>query len=102
MISDIVLLTELPDPIRESINAYVGCLAGARLTDDYLEKVKAAGFQQLRGINETIFSLDLVMSEPEPAALATWQQMPPEQQEQLAQSIHSIAVSARKLFGRNL
>lgn len=102
MISDIVLLTELPESIRESIDAYVGCLAGALLKDDYLEKIRAAGFQQVRVINETIFPLNLLVSEPEPSVLAAWQQMTPEQQGQLAQSIRSIMVSARKLSGRNL
>ncbi|MDZ7402387.1 MAG: arsenite methyltransferase [candidate division KSB1 bacterium] len=102
MISDIVLLTELPNPIRESIDAYVGCLAGALLKDDYLEKIRAAGFQQVRVIEDNIFPLNLLVSEPEPELLAAWQQMSLEQQRQIAQSIRSIMVSARKLSIGNL
>ncbi|MDZ7377071.1 MAG: arsenite methyltransferase [candidate division KSB1 bacterium] len=98
MISDIVLLAELPGPIRESIDAYTGCLAGALLKEDYLGKISAAGFQQVEVADETIFPLDLLVSEPEPSVLAAWQEMTPQQQQQLAQSIHSIKVSARKLY----
>lgn len=97
MISDIVLLAELPAPIKESIDAYVGCLAGALLKDDYLGKIAAAGFQQVEVVDETVFPLDLLVSEPDPSVLAAWQQMSSEQQQQLTQSIRSIKVSARKL-----
>ncbi len=97
MISDIVLLAELPEPIRESIDAYVGCLAGALLKDDYLGKIKAAGFENIEVVDETVFPLDLLVSEPEPSVLAAWQQMSRQQQLQLTQSIRSIKVSARKL-----
>jgi ubiquinone/menaquinone biosynthesis C-methylase UbiE len=36
MVSDIVLLKELPDFIRDSIAAYVGCISGAMRKEDYL------------------------------------------------------------------
>jgi len=36
MISDIVLLKELPDFIKNSAEAYVACVAGASLKDDYI------------------------------------------------------------------
>ena len=42
-VSDIVLLGELPESIREDINAYVGCIAGASLLTDYVRMVFDAG-----------------------------------------------------------
>jgi len=35
MISDMVLLKELPDFIKNSIEAYIGCLSGAIMRDEY-------------------------------------------------------------------
>ena len=52
MVSDIVLLKELPDPIRNSIEAYVGCVAGATTREQYLATVAAAGFQEIEIISE--------------------------------------------------
>jgi arsenite methyltransferase len=43
-ISDIALVQELPETIRDSVNAYVGCVAGAMLVEDYARTIEAAGF----------------------------------------------------------
>jgi SAM-dependent methyltransferase len=42
-ISDMVLLKPLPDALRQSVAALVGCLAGAPLLDDLQGMVRAAG-----------------------------------------------------------
>lgn len=47
-ISDIALLQELPPEVRESTEAYVGCLAGAVLVDEYRRIVEEAGFRDVR------------------------------------------------------
>ena len=46
-ISDIALLKELPEKVRESIEAYVGCVGGAMLIDDYKKAVEAAGLKDV-------------------------------------------------------
>ncbi len=38
MISDMVLLKELPDRVKSSVLAYVGCVAGADSKEDYLRQ----------------------------------------------------------------
>ena len=48
MVSDMVLTRELPEKVRSSIEAYVGCIAGASLKDDYLAMIKKAGFKDVR------------------------------------------------------
>jgi len=53
IVSDIVLLRDLPDAVRNSIEAYVGCVAGASKKDDYLAAIRAAGFQGIRILKET-------------------------------------------------
>jgi arsenite methyltransferase len=55
MVSDIVLLKELPEALKESIDAYVGCVAGAIMKDDYLDAMNKAGLQEVRIIDETLF-----------------------------------------------
>lgn len=56
MISDTVLLRELPDYIKNEPLAYVGCLAGAIMKEEYLGLVKKAGFQNVEVIEETPFA----------------------------------------------
>jgi len=53
MVSDIVLLRELPDFIRKSLEAYVSCVAGAVMKGEYLDAIRAAGFQDVRVVDES-------------------------------------------------
>ncbi|MFC1978399.1 arsenite methyltransferase [Chloroflexota bacterium] len=48
MVSDIVLLKELPDNIKNSIDAYVGCVAGADTKENYLATIESAGFTDIK------------------------------------------------------
>lgn len=54
MVSDIVLLKELPESIRSSVEAYTGCIAGATMKEEYLATVKAAGFQEVEIVSEAV------------------------------------------------
>tara|TARA_B100002003_G_scaffold250314_1_gene289345 strand:+ start:100 stop:885 length:786 start_codon:yes stop_codon:yes gene_type:complete len=47
-ISDIALLKELPRKIRESVEAYVGCVGGAEHIEKYKKIVEAAGFKDVK------------------------------------------------------
>jgi arsenite methyltransferase len=57
-ISDLVLIKELPESIKESIEAYVGCLAGAIKKDEYLQFIKQAGFQDVKVISQSNYPVD--------------------------------------------
>jgi SAM-dependent methyltransferase len=46
-VSDIVLLRPLPEELARSISAYVGCIAGASLLNDYLTTALDAGLRDL-------------------------------------------------------
>ncbi len=46
-ISDIVLGKELPAEVRNDLEAYLGCLAGAIREEDYLAAMRQAGLQQV-------------------------------------------------------
>jgi SAM-dependent methyltransferase len=53
MVSDLVLLKELPERVRTSVDAYVGCVAGAILKDQYLAVIRGAGFEDVRIVDES-------------------------------------------------
>jgi SAM-dependent methyltransferase len=46
-LSDIALKHDLPEAVAQSMAAYVGCIAGAILIDDYRAGLLAAGFQHV-------------------------------------------------------
>jgi len=58
MVSDLVLVKELPDAIKESVEAYVGCLAGAIKKDEYLKFLTIAGFQEVKIISQSNYPVD--------------------------------------------
>jgi arsenite methyltransferase len=47
-ISDVALLKELPEKIRQSVEAYVGCIAGAILVDEYERLAQASGLRNIK------------------------------------------------------
>ncbi len=53
MASDIVLLKELPESVRNDITAWAGCIAGASQKEEYLATVAAAGFKDVEVVSET-------------------------------------------------
>jgi arsenite methyltransferase len=53
MVSDIVLRGELPREVLESMEQYVGCVAGASQIDDYLGAIRDAGFRDVRIVKDT-------------------------------------------------
>ncbi len=48
VISDLVTEGDLPPTVRQSVEAWAGCVAGALDKREYLEKVEAAGFVHLK------------------------------------------------------
>jgi len=96
MVSDIVLLKELPEEIKNSVSAYVGCLGGAVMKEEYLEAVKGAGFADIQILDETTFPLDLMANDPTAKAIAENLHVSREKAEGLAESVASIKVSGIK------
>ncbi len=92
MISDLVLSRELPDAIKKSVAAYVGCISGAVLKDDYLKYMKNAGFSQIRLVSETPFPIDDMAHDVTAGAVRDDKDMIKE----LAGAVMSIKVSAVK------
>ncbi len=70
MVSDIVLTKELPDAIRNSVQAYIGCVSGAILEEEYLGAIEAAGFQDVRVADETGIATDSLENDPTASSIA--------------------------------
>jgi arsenite methyltransferase len=62
LVSDLVLDRPLPPETRESIEAYVGCIAGASLKQDYLGLIRDAGFQDVEIVREGGYGTEPVRS----------------------------------------
>ena len=58
MVSDLVLAKDLPTTIKKSVEAYVGCLAGAIKKDEYLKLIIMAGFKDMKVISESSYPVD--------------------------------------------
>ena len=96
MVSDVVLLKELPNFIRESVAAYVGCISGALIKDDYLETIGEAGFQEVKIIDEAYFSLDFMVDDPTTKAIINKMKATKEDIENIENSVASIKVQGIK------
>jgi arsenite methyltransferase len=56
-VSDIVLTQPLPDEIRSSLTAFLGCIAGASLLEDYVGAIKQAGFEDIKVTTKQAFDV---------------------------------------------
>jgi arsenite methyltransferase len=96
MVSDIVLLKALPDAIKNSVAAYVGCVGGATLKGQYLDAIKGAGFQNVKVVKETEFPVDLMADDPTVMAAINDFGITKEEVKDIAASVVSVKVQAAK------
>lgn len=64
MVSDLVLKRELPPDIKGSVEAYVGCIAGAVMKEEYIKHMKDSGFNDIEIVDETPYNIESVSSNP--------------------------------------
>ncbi len=55
MVSDVVLLEDLPPAVKASVEAYVACVAGAARKEVYLQAIRDAGLQDVRVVDEVLY-----------------------------------------------
>lgn len=95
-ISDLVLRTPLPAGLLKSTEAYVGCVAGAMLRDDYLEAISRAGFRTVDVAAEGSFSGIIDLQSPEILAALRADGLSIEEGEKLLENVLSVKIVARK------
>jgi len=96
MVSDIVLLKELPDFIRNSVAAYVGCISGALMKNDYLDAIAEAGFAGVQVLDEAVFPIDCMANDPTAKAVIKKLNLSQDEMENAANSVVSVKVRGIK------
>ena len=96
MVSDMVLLNELPPEIKSSLDAYVSCVAGASLKEDYLADIGRAGFVNIAVIGEEHLPVDLMVFDPTVQKVIEDLKPSPMQLLSVADAVVSVKVSAVK------
>jgi arsenite methyltransferase len=94
MVSDIVLEKDLPEVVKKSVQAYIGCVAGASLETEYLGAIEAAGFGEVRVMDTARLDGGSMVDDPTAAAIVS--EIGMDRAKELAGSILSIKVSAIK------
>jgi len=59
MISDLVTEGELPEEVKRSFDAWACCIGGALEKQDYLERIRKAGFEDVKVASETTYDIDV-------------------------------------------
>jgi len=96
MISDIVLSKKLPSSVKNSVEAYVGCISGAIMREKYLEAIRHAGFREVNIVDETSFPIEYIANDPTANAIIKKLKIRAEDIREMANSILSIKVCGIK------
>ena len=62
-VSDIVTHGDIPDAVRQSIESWVGCIAGALDEEVYLQKIREAGFTDVRVESRDLYGTEMLDSQ---------------------------------------
>jgi SAM-dependent methyltransferase len=96
MISDMVLLKEIPEPVKKSVLAYVGCISGAEMKSSYTKMIENAGFGEVKVMEETHLPLELMLSDATAKAIMKQLKLTKKNAAELVNSVVSIKISAKK------
>jgi len=95
MVSDMVLLAELPESIMKSSAMYAGCISGALKKEDYLGQIKTAGFNKIDIIREDpVQLLEYIGSDKVISDII--QDLSQEEVDAITSGVVSIKISAQK------
>ncbi len=96
MISDIILLKELPDYILNSVEGHIACLSGTIRKSDYINTIEKAGFNNVKIDKEQAFPMELFLSDPLAKKIVTDNNLSENEIKDIINSIASVSISATK------
>jgi arsenite methyltransferase len=96
MISDIVLLKELPEVIKKNVEAYIGCISGAEMKEKYLQLIRDAGFEEIKVVKEKHFPIEYIVDDSNVQAIIKKSKISNAKLKGLANSVASVAVCGVK------
>ncbi|MBN2025851.1 MAG: arsenite methyltransferase [Actinobacteria bacterium] len=95
MVSDIVLEGELPQQVRESAAAYVGCVSGAVLREDYFRMIEEAGFENVE-VESAEYPLKMMFDDDTAEAIMAGLDISQEEMARLERLVVSAKIKAVK------
>jgi len=96
MISDIILLNDLPDYVKNSVEGHIACLAGAVRKEDYINAITKAGFKEISIDKEAKFPIELMLNDPIAEKIVRENNLTEKEISAIANSIASVSISAKK------
>jgi arsenite methyltransferase len=96
MISDIILLNDLPDYVKNSVEGHIACLAGAVRKEDYINAITKAGFTEINIEKQASFPIELMLNDPIAEKIVRENNLTEKEIKDIANSIASISISAKK------
>jgi ubiquinone/menaquinone biosynthesis C-methylase UbiE len=96
MVSDLALRRPLPPAVRESVEAYVACIAGALIRNDYLKVIRKAGFESIEVVSEKAFPAELVLEDSLAPEIIKKLNIPQKELMEHVSSVLSLGVKAVK------
>ncbi|MCI4668696.1 MAG: arsenite methyltransferase [Bacteroidia bacterium] len=97
-VSDVLLETELPAIIKNSLGGHLACISGAEKIDQYLNYIKDAGFSRIEIVKKGEFPLELMLADPQLKQLAKELGINPTGRKaaKLAKKVKSVGIVAVK------
>ena len=96
MISDIVLLRELPEAVKKNAKAYISCVSGAVMKDEYVRLVKDAGFKNVEITEESQFPVDAYIDDEDSRKVMKELDISAKKAKEIVNSIASVKVCGVK------
>ena len=96
MISDMVLVKEIPKAILDNVSAYIGCISGAEKKTDYLKHIEQADFKNVQIVEETTMPIEALISQKTAAKILKELKMTMKQASEYFGAAVSMKVSATK------
>ncbi len=96
MISDIILLNDLPDYVKNSVEGHIACLAGAIRKEEYINAITKAGFNEINIDKQAPFPIELMLNDPIAEKFIRENNLTEKEIKVIANSIASISISAIK------
>ncbi len=96
LISDLVTTRPIPEALRADVEAYVGCVAGTMLRDEYLDAIRAAGFGPVEVVDEASFGTTVREMFPDLVAKARSLGLDDDAIDDAASSVVSLKISASR------
>lgn len=96
MVSDMVLLKDIPESVKKSVLGYIGCISGAEMKSEYVKMIENAGFKEVKIVEETHLSAETVLSDATAKAIMDELKLTKKGAEEIVGSVASIKISATK------